>query len=341
MSIQEAAVEPYKLSELFSLIPDYDGNPIFLTTFINSCNTAMQIAVNDQKRFLVLHIKNKLKFRAAELVNSRNPNSWDSIRNLLEIHFGDSRDLTSLLQDVQRLKQLNGESPLTFVSRLQTHEAKLHAAINKQNLTPDQKIAQTALADSLCLNTLLTGLEPKLAQLIRASQPNDMLTAVNRIRRELQLNYFESQKFNTSKQTMQNPVTKKTFQSNYSRQNSSQNNNNFPRQNNFQHNNFPRPNNFQNNNNFVRPNPQSQNQFQRQSFVQRPSTSQQQNQFQRPSTSFQNPNNNFQRQSVIKENPNPNFQRQSVIQQRTHHVNDNEFEYHDDSSYNPNFENDS
>ncbi|KAJ8954581.1 hypothetical protein NQ318_003112 [Aromia moschata] len=190
-----AVVEPYKLSEVFSLIPEYDGNQIFLNTFLNSCTTAFGMAVGNQKVFLTLHIKNKLKGRAAELINSRNPETWDEIKLLLESHFGDSRDLTALIQDLQRMRQLPNESPLTFISRLQSHEAKMHASIQKQHLTVEQKDAQVQITESMALNTLLTGLEPKVGHVIRASNPPDMLTAISRIRRELQLNYFENQKF--------------------------------------------------------------------------------------------------------------------------------------------------
>ncbi|KAJ8936268.1 hypothetical protein NQ318_019755 [Aromia moschata] len=44
-----AVVEPYKLSEVFSLIPEYNGNQIFLNTFLNSCTTAFGMAVGNQK----------------------------------------------------------------------------------------------------------------------------------------------------------------------------------------------------------------------------------------------------------------------------------------------------
>ncbi|KAJ8946019.1 hypothetical protein NQ318_023266 [Aromia moschata] len=186
-------VEPYKLIEIFSIIPDYDGNQINLVTFLNSCKTAYDMAVGNQKVLLTVHIKNKLKGRAAELVNSRNPNTWDEIKKSSRKSF---RDLTSLIQDLQRMRQLSGESPLTFIARLQTHEAKMHASIHKQQLSTGQKQAQIQLTEGMILNTLLTGLEPKIAHVVRASDPADMLTAINRVRKELQLNYFETQKLN-------------------------------------------------------------------------------------------------------------------------------------------------
>lgn len=76
--------------------------------------------VNNQK-LLTLHIKNKLRGKAAQLINSRNPATWDEIKELLSIHFSDSRHLTFLIQDLQKLKQLPNEFVLTFFSRLQTH----------------------------------------------------------------------------------------------------------------------------------------------------------------------------------------------------------------------------
>ena len=194
-----ATIEPYKLSEIFSIIPEFDGNPINLQTFLNSCIYAQGMAINEQKLLLTIHIKNKLRGKAAELINSRNPDTWAEIRSLLEAHFGDSRDLTALIQDLQRIHQIQNESPLTFISqrisRLQTHNAKMHSAITKQNLSTDQKLSQMNLVETMTLNTLLTGLEPKLGQIIRAGNPQNMLQATNRIKRELQLSYFESQKF--------------------------------------------------------------------------------------------------------------------------------------------------
>lgn len=191
-----AEVEPYKLSEIFSIIPEFEGDQIFLGTFLNACDHAYNMATTDQKILLVIHIKNKLRGRAAQLVSSRNPGSYLEIKQLLNLHFGDSRDLSSLIQDLQRLKQLNNESPITFFNRLQVLNAKMHAYIQKLGtLNQDQKGAQSSLIDSMALNTLLVGLEPKLGQLIRAGNPSNLLEAHSRIRRELQLSYLESQKF--------------------------------------------------------------------------------------------------------------------------------------------------
>lgn len=55
-----------KLSELFSLRPEYDDNQIHFNTFLNWCNTALRIAIQDQRLLLTLQIKNRLRVRASE-----------------------------------------------------------------------------------------------------------------------------------------------------------------------------------------------------------------------------------------------------------------------------------
>ncbi|KAJ8912178.1 hypothetical protein NQ315_006145 [Exocentrus adspersus] len=205
----EGIVEPYKLSEVFSIVPEFEGDQIVLGTFLNACEHAFSMAVGEQRKLLIIHIKNKLKGRAAQLINSRNPATWDEIKQLLSLHFGDSRDLTSLIQDLQRMRQLPNESALTFFSRLQTHNAKMHSAVHKAGLTREQKTAQSQLIETMTLNTLLTGLEPRLAHIIRAGNPNSMLEALHRIKRELQLSYFENQKFDRTSLPRNNPNQQK------------------------------------------------------------------------------------------------------------------------------------
>lgn len=328
-----AEIEPYKLSEIFSLVPEYDGDQISLNTFINACNRAHQMCTNDQQILLVIKIKNQLRGRAAQLINSRDINTWNDISQLLTVHFGDPRDLTSLIQDLQRMSQLSNENPLTFAARLQTHNSKMYSAVAKQILTQEQKNAQLILIDNMCLNTLLTGLEPKLGQVIRAGHPVNMLEAITRIKRELQLSYFENQKFQRSNKAQpiqkpqnSNPNLNQKFCS-FCKRNGHTINECKTRMSQFQN---QRQSFSQNNQNF-QPRPQS---FQSQNFQQRPSNfqpNQQNSTFVRNNHIPQNKAEsaqpqNFQRPQNFQQRPNPNFNR---FNQKTHHVNlqQNEYDY--------------
>lgn len=260
-----------------------------------------------QRFLLVIHIKNKLRGKAAQLISSRNPNSYLEIKQLLNLHFGDSRDLTSLIQDLQRLRQLSNESPLTYFNRLQVLNAKMQANINKSNQSNEQKKAQTDLIETMALNTLLTGLDPRIGQIVRASNPKDLLEAHQRIRRELQLSYFENQQktaFKPNQPKLPQHTVRKPFQNSpqrFSTQNYT------PRVNpNF----TPRftPNQNQNQ-------PQSTNQF---TPKFNPNFNNQPQQFQSNRPNFNSQPNQFQsRPSVIQRNPNFN----SNQQHRAHGIN--------------------
>lgn len=195
----------YKLNELCQIIPEYDGDSVLLNTFISSCDAAFQVATEEQKYLLTVHLKNKLRGRASQLINSRELRSWIEIRELLRTHFGDSRDLTSLIYALQQIKQGDNENPQNFVHRINAHNSKLHASINQQNnLSPQEKNSQQSLIDKMSLNTLLTGLEPKLGAIIRAGNPKNMIEAAERIRKEYQLSFLEKQSHKSN--TNRNPT---------------------------------------------------------------------------------------------------------------------------------------
>lgn len=97
------------------------------------------------------------------LINSRNPVSDLEVKQLLISQFGDSRNLSSLIQILQRFKQVFNESPLTFYNHLQVLTAKVHCHIQELSLpNADLKLAQTSSFDAMVLNILLTDPDRRL-----------------------------------------------------------------------------------------------------------------------------------------------------------------------------------
>ena len=73
-SVTEPEVEPYKLSEIFSIVPDFERDLVFLGTFLNTCQCAYEMFTGEQRHLLVIYIKNKLSGRAAQLISFKNQN---------------------------------------------------------------------------------------------------------------------------------------------------------------------------------------------------------------------------------------------------------------------------
>lgn len=88
---------------MFGFIAVVDGNPIELSTFIQRCNIAYQAAMDKQEDFVILNICQKLQGCAAELINSRNPNTFTQIQNILNTHL-DIKHLSSVLLDLDTAK---------------------------------------------------------------------------------------------------------------------------------------------------------------------------------------------------------------------------------------------
>lgn len=217
----------YSTNELASLIPEYDGNQTLLNNFLNACEEAQALASEQQKKLILIHIKNKLRGRASNLINSRHITEFGDIATLLKAHFGDSRDITSLIHDLQLLKQLPNEKASSFAHRVQALSDQVRGVILLQpKETAAQKQAQSDLIDKITLDVLITGLEPKIGTVIRASNPNSIVTASQRIVREEQLFYYEKSK-----------IQEKYYPSNNKR----------PPQNNYAHNNKPFSQNANNN----------------------------------------------------------------------------------------------
>lgn len=307
-------IPQYRLSELCNIIPEYDGDSILLNAFINSCNAAISLASETQIVLLTIHIKNKLKGRASQLINSRDLKTWPVIRNLLSCHFGESRDINSLIFDFQQLKQGHNENPQNFVHRVNAHHAKLYSSINSQiDLSDDQRHAQLKLIDGIALKTLIIGIDNKIGQVLRAAQPTNLTEAASIVRTEHQLSYLENKRSyaHSSSNNMQpNRIKKCNFCkrvghliSECRQRNSSYNNQqSFPERNNSHHN-FQRENNFHSSQNFRQNNNFSQN-----------------NNYNRPRNN--NPhNNNFQRNFQNYSNRN-NQNTSNSFQNQNHHLNE-------------------
>lgn len=96
---------------------------------------------------------------------------------------------------------------LTISARIQTHQAKILSAINKQTITAKEKQAQIDLMEAMALNNLITGLEPKRSQIIRPIVPGNILTVICRIKRKFKLHNLKTQKFNNNR-SVTPPISK-------------------------------------------------------------------------------------------------------------------------------------
>ena len=280
----------YQLLRLhIDIIPTYYGDTHTLGIFIESCESLIREFGNKSTSldtFLLRAIIGKLTGRALTLIGSRiELQTWTEIKEVLNLCFGDQRNIDCLVQDLISLCPYKNETPYNFGIRCQDARSLVISKINQSTLSGAEKIIHLQNYDHLALKTFIRGLNGQLQNNVRLRNPDSLEKAMSLVLEEenflysqQRLSTLNSQQFKINQRvtpTIKNPIKpfpstpqrpifipNPIFQNNLPRpiyQPSFQNN--FPRPNTNFSNNFPRPNfNFQNNH--IRPPSFFQNQNQ-------------------------------------------------------------------------------
>ena len=192
----DTAVVPVLDMQNLSIIPKFDGNVNKLFRFINATESILnhfydrQNLSNFQNVLLMNGILNKLEGRAEEVVAITGANSWDDIKKTLIDNFGDQRDENCLNQDLVNLKQKTNETPYQF------HERVIHLLNTICNYVDlhSQGAERTLKRDFFTkqgLKSFLAGLKEPLGPIIRAMRPTTLEQAVQFIREEDNIKYYQ------------------------------------------------------------------------------------------------------------------------------------------------------
>lgn len=178
------------------IIPNYDGNPNQLHRFITTCELILTkyYDVTNPDCFnnsMLLHqILNKIQGKAEEIVNINGVNSWEQLKSVLLKNFGDQRDENCLNRDLVNMKQEN-ESPQDYYNRCMHILNTIINYINLHENVEAVKQCKRNFFQAQTLKTFLAGLKEPLGTTLRAMRPHDMPTALNYIKEEQNIKYFQ------------------------------------------------------------------------------------------------------------------------------------------------------
>lgn len=181
-----------------NVIPEFDGNPANLTSFISVCDDLLNtfwnaVNVDHINNKLLIHgITGKITGRARTILfcNS-NAQSWDNdIKPILKQHFGDNRDLPSLNNNLTNVRHRPKETGLQFLDRIQ--EILLHICnYIDLNVTANLREAQKTLFRDIALRVFLTYLNEPLGSRIRARNPKNLSEASSIMLQEENILYLQ------------------------------------------------------------------------------------------------------------------------------------------------------
>lgn len=315
-------------------IPAFDGNPKQLNRFIKSCENfivAFQNLAdpNDPINTCLFDtILSKLRDRAADLIGSRTElNTWQLIKDSLNLTFSDQRSIDCLIQDLISLKPSKNETPTQFGMRIQDARSLLFSKLNAGIQNVQEKTIKIQHYDDFALKTFINGLPYNMQLVVRLRNPDNLEKALAYVIEEENFIYLKNGQNNNLQNTSYRPQfnVNQNFQKPIA---------NYPK--------FQQPQQIPNINPFRAPLPNFQNQFNNKPFFrpQQPPYTRPQGQFPQTSqnnfTPFRNnfrppfynntrpnwqPNNRFptqqhpqfanQRTSAVLRNQAHNFQQQN------------------------------
>lgn len=180
-------------------IPFFDGNPKQLHRFINACENfirAFQNANNPDDPINIClfdTVLSKLRDRAADLIGSRTElNSWNLIKDALNLTFSDQRSIDCLIQDLIAIKPNKIETPLQFGMRIQDSRSLLFSKLNCTLQDPTEKLIKIQHYDDFALKTFINGLPYNMQLVVRLRKPENLEEALAFVKEEENFIYFKT-----------------------------------------------------------------------------------------------------------------------------------------------------
>lgn len=181
LQLRSEADDKIEFSVLLKFIKPFDGSREKLNPFISNCQNAYNLANRSQKVILFKYILSQLEGRAESTCNIKDFESLEQFLEFLKQQFGERKHYAHLLSELQDCKQSPIESVNQFALKIETCLAKLLTEINISIPTKrkTELTGRVAAMEDLALHTFMVGLHPRLSQIVRCRDPDNLNAAVN------------------------------------------------------------------------------------------------------------------------------------------------------------------
>lgn len=191
------AAPQISVRDYLDLIPKFDGEATQLSTFLNACETVLQLMAPEGEiariAFTLMHIRTKLVGKAAIMLSARPFHSFNELKETLISLFGDQRNEESLLRDLSMLRQRQNETALQFADRCIDLRCLLLNKLDCSNISNEIKAAKRELYNATALRSYLAGLNAHMSHLLRCKSPATIEEATRMVIDEENMNYHRAQ----------------------------------------------------------------------------------------------------------------------------------------------------
>lgn len=187
-------------TKLLDIVPKFDGNPLELSSYLETSNKLIITYWNSeivdcvQNLTLIYGIYAKLIGKAREVYSICVSKDWKTVKSALIAHFGDQRDENGLLFDLDQLRQHANESSLQFYTRVMSNLSALHNYVDTHTDTTDINTFRVKkdFYNLHALKIFLAGLKEPLGSTVRAMKPKDLAEARQYIISESNIRHIQN-----------------------------------------------------------------------------------------------------------------------------------------------------
>lgn len=174
----ESFIDIGKIPDIVKDIPKFNGNPSKLMQWLSDVDCVMETFVQfkgtNQFKLILLTIRRKIVGKADEILNTNNASlSWNSMKDILVLHFSDKRDLMTLMRQLQYTTR-KMDSIEEFYNKIQE---LLSLITNCVRLDPEYRDGERSvlkLISNIALDSFIRGLEEPQAQYLRNFKPKSL-----------------------------------------------------------------------------------------------------------------------------------------------------------------------
>ncbi|XP_077284760.1 zinc finger MYM-type protein 1-like [Arctopsyche grandis] len=165
---------------LTKFIKRYDGSSIPLYEFIDDCENALILASESQRKILLNYIVSQITGSARIIISNINTRDFNSIKEALVRNYSPHKNYSTLLLELQQLKQRHDEDVTKFMNRIQTATNSLIKSIKNCNIKSkaDEFNGQIKLIDELSLQRMIHGNKCQQTRIVfYSTHPKTLLDA--------------------------------------------------------------------------------------------------------------------------------------------------------------------
>lgn len=197
------------LNTLFKFIKSYDGNRETLIPYLNSVDSAFELATEEQIPILLAFTKTQLTGKAEVACSNRIFDSWNDLKTYLKELYSDKKHYNHLLLELQNCRQKQNENISAYNLRLETALKRALTSIKQVCTDPKELIGRLAAINDLALQTFILNVDPNIGLILRSRNIQTLNEAFNIALEEEKIQILmketQSKKFTHYQKGSQNP----------------------------------------------------------------------------------------------------------------------------------------